>query len=291
MRVLFILVIATAVLWMRRPASKWTSNLTQLNALGMYEIGSTQPSQQSRRSVLTSVKTVGNNGNPKSAFPLSLCEGDCDSDADCDGDLVCFKRDGGEAVPGCSGGTEALGPSDFCIDTSSDKEPSTPSPTQAPIDPPPPTATAESFRLKLYWEPGYFWQEERIHRKWCMKCRNGCRPGNRVHIVDCAKNPTKWTFLKLDNDEIQVRVKNENLCLEREGRRISLRICKHSILRQRWFASDGSLAPGERFEISPRGRPKMCITQRHHPKHGEEIQLEPTLRTRRYSDTSYWNMY
>ena len=33
-----------------------------------------------------------------------LCSGDCDTDDDCAGDLVCFQRDGGEDVPGCSWG-------------------------------------------------------------------------------------------------------------------------------------------------------------------------------------------
>jgi hypothetical protein len=43
-------------------------------------------------------------GNNRAAFPLGLCEGDCDSDADCEGHLVCFQRGGNMApVPGCLG--------------------------------------------------------------------------------------------------------------------------------------------------------------------------------------------
>ena len=45
-------------------------------------------------------------GNPcVDAFPDSgacqECTGDCDLDSDCEGDLVCFSRSGGEDVPGC----------------------------------------------------------------------------------------------------------------------------------------------------------------------------------------------
>lgn len=29
------------------------------------------------------------------------CTGDCDYDSDCEGDLRCFQREGGEDVPGC----------------------------------------------------------------------------------------------------------------------------------------------------------------------------------------------
>ena len=60
----------------------------------------TWPSPQPESTVL---RQVGNNGFPKSAFPLGLCEGDCDRNADCAGDLKCFQRSGTTRVPGCSG--------------------------------------------------------------------------------------------------------------------------------------------------------------------------------------------
>lgn len=52
---------------------------------------------------ITTLRVVGNNGSPSSRFPMGACQGDCDSDADCIGDLVCFQRGGLEAVPGCTG--------------------------------------------------------------------------------------------------------------------------------------------------------------------------------------------
>ena len=33
------------------------------------------------------------------------CEGDCDYDSDCQTGFRCFHRDGGEAIPGCTGGS------------------------------------------------------------------------------------------------------------------------------------------------------------------------------------------
>lgn len=49
---------------------------------------------------------------------LDECEGDCDTDADCAGNLICLQRSNNEEIPGCSlenaGILEAkLG--DFCI--------------------------------------------------------------------------------------------------------------------------------------------------------------------------------
>lgn len=36
-------------------------------------------------------------------YPLGNCEGDCDEDGHCDGELKCFFRRGLETVPGCTG--------------------------------------------------------------------------------------------------------------------------------------------------------------------------------------------
>lgn len=46
---------------------------------------------------------AGDNGKPSSAFPLGECQGDCDNDSDCMGDLQCFERRDKENVPGCPG--------------------------------------------------------------------------------------------------------------------------------------------------------------------------------------------
>jgi len=52
---------------------------------------------------------------------LRLCEGDCDTDSDCKGDLVCFKRSQVlnspfEPVPGCDGA--GVRGKDYCIENS-----------------------------------------------------------------------------------------------------------------------------------------------------------------------------
>jgi len=57
---------------------------------------------------------VGDDGQPSTVFPLGRCLGDCDSSNECEGDLVCFQRDGGDpAPPGCVGSTE--GATDYCV--------------------------------------------------------------------------------------------------------------------------------------------------------------------------------
>ena len=56
---------------------------------------------------------------------LRECQGDCNSDADCGGTLVCQLREGSEVVQGCEGDCDdGL---DYCIDSS------TPVPTESPL--------------------------------------------------------------------------------------------------------------------------------------------------------------
>eukprot|EP00980_Cylindrotheca_fusiformis_P016329 scaffold4852_cov76-Cylindrotheca_fusiformis.AAC.1 len=69
-------------------------------------------------------------------FPLGLCQGDCDSNSDCDEGLVCFQRDGNEEVPGCDGGLEDSSRTDYCILASL----------------PPPGPTVPSFEQLQSWE-------------------------------------------------------------------------------------------------------------------------------------------
>lgn len=51
---------------------------------------------------------------PEPPFPLGECQGDCDDDSECWGDLKCIQRDETEGVPGCFGlGVYAK---DYCYD-------------------------------------------------------------------------------------------------------------------------------------------------------------------------------
>lgn len=50
---------------------------------------------------------------PFESGALGLCQGDCDNDGECAGDLVCFQRNGNTTVPGCEG--EGRKGSDHCI--------------------------------------------------------------------------------------------------------------------------------------------------------------------------------
>jgi hypothetical protein len=63
--------------------------------------------------LLGGLADLGGTGCTPSA-PCAVCQGDCDSDNDCTGDLRCFQRSHGEAIPGCvdNGGQPAI--YDYC---------------------------------------------------------------------------------------------------------------------------------------------------------------------------------
>ena len=50
-------------------------------------------------------------------YQCKECEGDCDDDNDCEGDLICHQRSGFDSVPGCGGegGSRDVFGKDVCI--------------------------------------------------------------------------------------------------------------------------------------------------------------------------------
>lgn len=217
---------------------------------------------------------------------LSQCEGDCDVDDDCMDDLVCYhKVQGGSGiVPGCNGTDTSR--TDFCIDPLDFNETSIPSeyPSSAPLD----FSTLENFKLKLYWEEGYYWQEETFERKWCMRCRGGlCHLDEKIYIEECDSMGVQWfDFVYINSVEVLIQLHGTNKCLQRENKDIFVKSCDENVELQQWMAKRGDFDE-YRFEISQNSLSNFCITQRHHPKWDEEVELE-TCEGARTSDTSYW---
>jgi hypothetical protein len=143
----------------------------------------------------------------------------------------------------------------------------------------------------LWWQPGYFWQEELFERKWCAECcGGGCGNGDCIKTRKCDGENTKWEFVNVGGGRHLIKVSNKNLCMTLEGRKvIKLRNCVPSNDKQQWWASKGTFN-SIRFEIHPVTR-AGCITQHHHPKDGEEIYVDTACRLARKWDTSFWTKY
>lgn len=178
---------------------------------------------------------------------------------------------------------------------------------------PNPYAAAASFRLKLYWQEGYYWQEETFERNWCMRCLDNqhCQVGEPLFLGDCGNwhRSAYFDFVYFGNNVVQIELilaeeeeevngnthddddNNNKLCLERTGsRQVTLQECDVENSKQHWKASLGSFT-GNRFEISQTlfGGVEYCLTNHHHPKYGERLELYTCEETRR-DTTNFWNV-
>lgn len=229
---------------------------------------------------------------PRFSNTFGLCAGDCDSPADCDPGLYCFQRMNFEAVPGCPGSELDASRTDYCTNTAA-------SPPFA-VAPPP---TEDSFRLRLYWNSSYWWQESNVEIEWCMSCPRRpqlgvlCGEGDILFLHYCSADSVYFNFV-LDTDttsdsEWLMQVVDTNLCLERDGSSAVLSFCNSANPHQKWIALDGNVTQEEPFEIGQRPNHfgwDLCLTTHHHPKLGEEVELFPCS-TARGDNSSLWDMF
>jgi hypothetical protein len=173
-----------------------------------------------------------------------------------------------------------------------------PRPTPPPVNNPGPTGGR--FRLKLYWEQGYFWQEESFERRWCAsynyrrsycwygRDRDDCEE-DQMYIDTCGDYDQSFEFLDVGNSEVLIAtVLGSRRCWQRSGNtQIYLRPCNSGETNQRWIAQNGGFN-NFRFEISPVGATNRCVTNDHHPKAREVVELHSCTGARN-SDTSFWN--
>jgi hypothetical protein len=121
-----------------------------------------------------------------------------------------------------------------------------------------------------------------------MECKGGnCDDGDSIFINQCDSGNQKFRFRTVSGKGYMIELEGGDLCLERQSpRAILIKNCNSGDSKQWWTGSLGS----SKFEISPFNAGSLCITQRHHPKDGEILALEPCT-TARIGDTSYWVKY
>mgnify|MGYP000570527716 CR=1 FL=1 len=156
-------------------------------------------------------------------------------------------------------------------------------PTPAPTTAAPTTGT---FRLRLYWKRGYYWQESRREVWWCMECRNNCKSGDSIWVDHCDSS-IRQQFFTVDGT---IRpVDNPSLCITQTGYSESKPLRVYPCDKQSDQQWDGIKFDG-RFELHPKGKSDRCVSQMHHPKRFEKVYPEDCRKTRRH-DTTYWTMY
>jgi Ricin-type beta-trefoil lectin domain len=142
----------------------------------------------------------------------------------------------------------------------------------------------------MYWQQGYYWQEERIERKWCFECRSGrCGSGVEIAIRKCDSGNTRFEYV--GSGQVQVKVAGQDLCLElmeSNNRDIKLQKCDPGSRRQLFTAGPGDFN-GSRFELQT-VQVAGCLSNPHHPRDGELIRRQNCAGAR-FDTTSYYNKY
>jgi len=91
--------------------------------------------------------------------------------------------------------------------------------------------------------------------------------------------------------QFQISLYGENTCLERLEYSLVLRECNYMNPLQRFWIPRGAVYQ-KRFELSPITLANHCVTQAHHPKSGEVVQLSKCSVARSPDNlSSFWNVY
>jgi len=219
--------------------------------------------------------------DPASLAFLNLCEGSCERDEDCFGSLECYKG-GGPRIPGCSGERDL--DDSYCVEAGAAFR-----------------RPQGSFRLRLYWQQGYNWQESSREKWYCMECEGSCRTGNDIEIGYCDEDSIEdsqdiwFENLNLDGSDGTSQLKMvgyDGLCVgmsSSDGQRVMVVENCDASDRAQFFKPSSSDAgwDGDRFEITTSSR---CISQEHHPKKNEDLYAT-SCSTARGDDTSYWEKW
>lgn len=169
--------------------------------------------------------------------------------------------------------------------------PPTPRPTPRPtFKPVAPTPISGNFRLRLYWEKGYYWQESTKETFWCMETDDSDE-GDEVYVDWCKSDKDEQRWVKVGNT---FRPDDDtSLCMTTTGTSESnpIRLYKCDGRIEQEFISPNLVAKNVKFQMKPKKYGgSRCLTQQHHPKADERVYPEecgPAIR----DTTGYWITY
>lgn len=141
-----------------------------------------------------------------------------------------------------------------------------------------------TFNMRIFWKPGYCWQEICREWYWCMQCKlNRCPANSSIKVERCNRSDSRQQFF-FDSGRIRSR-KNPRVCLNRDGRSIILKPCSTS-RHQKW----AQLSKSDEFQLRIPGRSDKCASQHHWPRTGERVYMTSCKRSRT-SQTDKWIAY
>lgn len=194
-----------------------------------------------------------------------------------------------------------------------------------------PQPTHKSYRIRLYWEQGYEWQDDPLEKFFCWACakckectpliqdrtsdcvdlqcdvQHYCTEGMSIAVTDCDPNQltdksAAFIFLPgrsglFDNylKGGQIQVHNSDLCLSQTGvRYIELETCDASKIEQRFngFQSDGGAMELYPVKTTVKdGKVAEECISNHHHPRIGERIYTEQCSKARRSDTSLWDLW
>ncbi|GKZ00780.1 hypothetical protein MPSEU_001029800 [Mayamaea pseudoterrestris] len=237
----------------------------------------------------TTAPTTGRSADDDDTTAAATDDGD-DAPTD-DGTDDAPTDDGTDDAPtddGTDDGTDDTPTDDGTDDDSSNNDDTTP------------VGSGDTFKLKIYWQKGYEWQNEVIERKWCLRCSSSdvaCDAGRRVYITNCDNDEfmTEWEVSYLDGDSGAFLMKDSNSdnCLtipDDTQEPLIVDTCDNGNIQQQFFAQNGDAAWGDKFELQSAWIPIGCLGVTHHPRDRETIYIWECQQTRTWT-TGLWNFY
>ena len=206
-------------------------------------------------------------------------------------------------------------PSISVVPTANPSISTVPTLTSKPTTTPTQQPTSVMSRLKLYWEPGYLWQNVNTEMFFCMECsnsNNACYQGDIIIINTCDATASHQLFTIVGktirpayDHDLCFTVMGYGRDIDNDGdpitRAIELQQCgdvnvfggndgegsssTNNVMQQ--FTGYNSSG---KFEFSVDDMPERCLAQAHHPKVGEKIHTKLCTDSRE-DTTSYYITY
>lgn len=150
-----------------------------------------------------------------------------------------------------------------------------------PIIPPP----SDYFQMKLYWEEGYYWQENKSEKRFCADCNGECSSG-KVKLRECDYRKDRQ-FWRWNNGKLESK-EGPGYCMSyegtaNEGEKISMKTCNSATKFM------GILTPPNenRFMWHAQGNNYLCVTNPHHPRGNEELRFNK-CNVALIDETAFW---
>eukprot|EP00591_Stephanopyxis_turris_P010954 CAMPEP_0195511850 /NCGR_PEP_ID=MMETSP0794_2-20130614/4025_1 /TAXON_ID=515487 /ORGANISM="Stephanopyxis turris, Strain CCMP 815" /LENGTH=453 /DNA_ID=CAMNT_0040639521 /DNA_START=38 /DNA_END=1399 /DNA_ORIENTATION=- len=146
---------------------------------------------------------------------------------------------------------------------------------------------SKPFQMKLWWKKGYRWQGNRLETEWCMQCDDKCKEGADVEIKKCNRSDSKQRWVMKDGKIMPH--KKQDLCVDfRDRRHVTLKKCRNDSKTQEFdFGCNDFNTKGDRFKIHPQDDSKKCLTNPHHPRNNEQLEIYDCKKADKH-DTIFW---